>query len=512
MLGTRNIVIAGGLTLGLCMALLSLWVQQPDIPSPHDPDAALNLQHPTTEPILQHLTADSLQDGQFRILHHGPQTPSQEIISRFKCARDTLWIMDMITDQSRKGVAMGLCYSPVYFQEETINSELEEKGIWGVLISSDKPIPQEILNFMRGFMSYNRLCSIDPEARKFVYAFSHRTLSFGRSVLDGGSIVMPSSSSNVPVGSTLVGALYKSSCPTLKTASTTVGGVVMAIREDEQRKYYGITSCPAWDRQPKEPVPDKMPPEQAPAPLLRGPPHSSPHLDRGKREILLSSSSSYHGNSSAYAIRFDDEEDDADAEHSPGDVIQETAKLVASFGSPVCLLELDENTISGLITSSSDGEPSLVNRLQSRPGSKIAIAEDSDMESVDTNTEFIVALASDHFEDLPRLKMVEGEAKVIYPNSGGNWAARFRVLTGLLRPRDIGAWIIVQTPDNSSHFRAFYQLVALGEPDMVYAIAVEPMLRGISPPGVYVLPGTIDHFSYLEAFSWHHTERVGLSP
>jgi len=54
-----------------------------------------------------------------------------------------------------------------------------------------------------------------------------------------------------------------------------------------------------------------------------------------------------------------------------------------------------------------------------------------------------------------------------------------------LHPRDIGAWIIAET---SSGLKVCYQIVALGQPDIVYAVPIMKAIRGADTAFVITLP------------------------
>ena len=63
-----------------------------------------------------------------------------------------------------------------------------------------------------------------------------------------------------------------------------------------------------------------------------------------------------------------------------------------------------------------------------------------------------------------------------------------------LHPRDIGAWIITET---RSGLKACYQIVALAEPDIVYAVPIMTAIENADNTFVITLPVCIDLSSVL---------------
>jgi len=386
------------------------------------------------------VTADS--SDHVRIV---PHQASAETLERYDTFLRRHWLLfHMATSQP---LGPGYSLSLAFFESA------DGVGSWGLLISYET-MKEEMKYSMRRFFQTQHLQPLDPTTDRFIYAITPR-LRFARFLSNRGnvSVFKPLvTDKNKP--STVVGALYTSGDPRHSDAMATIGGVVLAVNEREERAYYGITLATVWNGEPEEelaasPFPDND--------MQR--PFYSPPIDRGESEVVVEVL-----DDTTSAIISDD------AEPAPTDGYRVAASIQdyqLASDKPIDLnLRFGIWAGNWALVTLDDQDYPHTNRLRS--GEAIGLGE----EEPAAGSTLFVATAND-FASLPRCTLLDSGVDVITPyTAGSRRASRFQLQPGSkLHTRDIGAWILEET---SKGLKACYQIVALEAPDMIYAI---PMIK-----------------------------------
>ncbi|KAK1833755.1 hypothetical protein QBC39DRAFT_380305 [Podospora conica] len=413
-----------------------------------------------------------------------PPAPA-DVVERFnKFIEDRAHNIELITafDVPSPGFSLSLAlFTPTTSTTNTDTSPDEPKGTWGLLIShpaASESLPDQAKYGLRA--SFN---GTPPQpfstSSPFIYAFASR-LRFGRFISPHGTLLAPAPSA---AGTdTIVGALYRSSDPRHGGAEVTVGGTVVRMQSDGQRRLCGLALGLVWNGQPKR--------ERVPPPLgfeILAPFQNFPVLERGEGEVRLAPLEGGLGVVEDWTV-------DAGLYRDLGPAMANEGKegmLLGWFG-----------LVDGCPWVPIRGEEGVdlprMNRLST--GEEILLGE---MEP-DVGSELYVATAAG-WGGLPRCILGEDVKVHVYPayNQARLEARRLKLIKpSVLSPRDVGAWILEKT---DAGLRAFYQIVAVGEPDEVYAIPIKDVLQDVARgggSGAALFPGTMDNASFAEAYEW----------
>jgi len=369
-----------------------------------------------------------------------------------------------------RGVSLGpSCLSLVYFEDASGSSNA---GTWGLLLSYDdeRPMPDKNIRFHREAFDKPSfgypLPPLDPTTDRFVYAIAPR-LHLGRLVSGQGKMLVPKPTGKKPAS--LVGALLVSTEPNHSGATATIGGIIIDIPYTGQlenvKSYHGVSICTEqeeyhkWEKErkgltPSETVIERGKQEVSLAPLDESPtPRAiNDNLDPFPAELYQEYNPADSPNPAWSSSIHDHTSDHMShthcAIHSPGFINN---------------LKVEKEK--------KESEPPQSNTLSS--GESIGLSEQEPV----PGTILHVATAAG-WGALPRLELLDLPLAWLHGGYTIGWvkARQLQILpdSAPLHPRDIGAWIVIQTRSWSGtrRLKACYQIVALGEPDIVYAVPI----------------------------------------
>ncbi|OIW29105.1 hypothetical protein CONLIGDRAFT_633281 [Coniochaeta ligniaria NRRL 30616] len=463
---TRRSLTAGGVILTLFLCVCWLFA---DHQLSHGAQHSPTLAAPASEMTLS-------DEDHVRIVQRSPSPEVQKRYDAFiKQHASVLHMSTMRVMSTSPGYSLSL----VYFQDGGGG------GNWGLLVSYETMTDEHKHKFRHYLPRLSQ--PLDPNTNRFLFAIAPR-LRFGRLLSARGSILAPKVTGENP--STLTGALYISSDPNHSGSTITIGGTIVSIDEFEERRRYALTLCMVWDGLPATANRSQEPHGWGP--------FQAPVVDRAEGEILLDPL-----DVSDHAI-VSDELDPVPADRyqhygsaatnaQVGETPINLDHPLSLRGVPWCLVTLDDEANYPSANTLSSGEAITLSETEPAPGSVLYVATAAELKALPRCT----------LLDLPNA-WVEAPYTI-----GPSRSRQFQMLPGSrLHRRDIGAWILQETSDG---LKACYQIVALGEPDIVYAVPLKQLLRDVRTKGVATLPGTMDNVPYIDLFYWMHPrETVGV--
>jgi hypothetical protein len=358
----------------------------------------------TSDQQQQPLKMDGPNNDRSRVV---PRTASPEILERYHTfIKSKSAVLSHVTTETGK-VHQGYSLSLSYFDMPG-----DAEGCWGLLVSYET-LEDQTKYKMRRFFDRQRLQPLDPSTDRFVYAIAP-TLRFGQFASDLGSILVPKSTDGKPT--TLVGALYKANDASHGGALSTIGGTVLAVDQNDQRKHYGLTLATITTGEPVVRVPSREPGPDMPA---MGNRFYSPPIEKGEGEVALKpieeSTSAILGDDDAPALEgLEEMSAFVPANLMAGDKPVDVNSMWSFHALNWALVELDNHQDIPVANTLRSGEPIGLSETEPASGSTL-----------------LIATSAGDYELFPRCTLLDSGANVInHHTAGGRKASRFQLLPG----------------------------------------------------------------------------------